>query len=56
MTGKEAAITVASKDLSAVRLEINATTAIVLGVVFVAVLPLAVLVIGLVVFLRRRNL
>ena len=56
LTGKESAITVASKDLTGVQLEINATTAIVLGIVFVAVLPLVVLVIGLVVFLRRRNL
>lgn len=56
LTGKESAITVASKDLTGVQLEINATTAIVLGIVFVAVLPLVVLIIGLVVFLRRRNL
>lgn len=56
LTGKENAITVASKDLTGVALEINATTAIILGIVFVAVLPLTVLIIGLVVYLRRRNL
>ena len=56
LTGKESAITVASKDLTGVQLEINATTALVLGIVFVAVLPFVVLIVGLVVFLRRRNL
>ncbi len=57
LTGKEEnAITVTAKDLVPVSLDINQTTAIVLGIVFVAVLPLVILVSGLVVFLRRRNL
>jgi len=57
LTGREdSQITVTSKELTPVVLEINATTAIFLGILFVAILPLAVLVAGLVVFLRRRNL
>ncbi|MGI5895585.1 MAG: Gldg family protein [Oscillospiraceae bacterium] len=56
LTGKQDGITVVPVDMTAATLEINATQAIVLGIVFVAVLPLAVLICGLVVFLRRRNL
>ena len=56
LTGKQEGITVVPVDMTAATLEINATQAIVLGIVFVAVLPLAVLICGLVVFLRRRNL
>lgn len=56
LVGKQNGITLVAKDLTAATLDINATQAIVLGVVFVAVLPLAVLIIGLVVFLRRRHL
>ena len=57
LTGKgDSGITVVAKDLTAAALEINGTTAIILGLIFVVALPLAILIWGIVVFMRRRNL
>lgn len=56
LTEKENLITIVPKDLKSLSLDINATTAVALGVIFIAVLPVAILVVGVVVFLRRRHL
>ena len=56
MTGKQTQFSVLPKDMSAAALSISETQALVIGIIFVAVLPLAILVWGIVVFIRRRNL
>ena len=56
LANKEAEITVVAKEMMASTFEISASQALILGIVFVAVIPLAIIIVGVVVFLRRRNL
>lgn len=56
MTGKQNEFSVVPKDLSAATLSISESQALTIGIIFVAALPLAILIWGIVVFIRRRNL
>ena len=56
INGNEDTVTVPGRDITQTTTEFSAGTANMLGVVFVLVLPLGLLVICLVIFLRRRHL
>lgn len=56
INGNEDSVTVPGKDITQTSTEFTAGTANVLGLVFALLLPVALLVICLVVFLRRRHL
>ena len=55
MSGKSSGISIVAKDLSADTFDIDQATASRYMVLFVFVVPLAVLAIGVVVFIRRRS-
>ncbi len=55
MSGKSSGISIVAKDLSAETFDIDQATASRYMIIFVFVVPLAVLVIGAVVFIRRRS-
>lgn len=54
ISGKETGITIAPKSFSATSFEINATTSYAIAIVFVIAIPLIVIILGIVVFVRRR--
>lgn len=57
VTGNDTGITISNKDLSAKTISFNGGTAVVLGLGFFTIgLPIIILVICLIVFLRRKNL
>lgn len=56
INGQEDSITISGKDLTQTSLEFSAGSANTLGILLAIVLPVGMLVICLVVFLRRRHL
>lgn len=55
MTGKNTGINIVAKDLTSTSFDINQQTFNVCFIVFIIAIPLAVLIIGFVVYLRRRT-
>ena len=55
MAGKNSGISIVAKDLSAATFDIDKGTVSRYMVLFVFVIPLAVLIVGAVVFIRRRT-
>lgn len=55
LTGKEASVLITPTDLSTELLSISEAQAVTVGIIFIAVIPLAVAACGIVVYLRRRH-
>lgn len=55
MTGKAEGITVVAKDLSSTTFEISEKTSNIMQAVFMFIIPVAVLAVGVIVWLRRRH-
>lgn len=55
LTGKTAGITIASKEFSSTELTVSAAQARTLQIVFMYVIPAVVFVIGIVIFIKRKN-
>ena len=56
MTHNESSVQISNKPLERTKLEFNTSQAYIFLVVFVIAIPLALLIVCLVVFLRRRRL
>lgn len=55
ISGKEDSITIKSKSFSNVTFDMNVQTATVLGIILCIVVPVAVIVLGIVIWVRRRH-
>ncbi len=56
IVGKKENIKIVSKDVAGLQLGMSATEIIVLTIIFMFIIPIAVIIIGIVIWMRRRNL